>query len=390
MKKILLAGFAALAATALFAHDMPVVKKFTFDYDKLWTDTTNCIETPASMRMRQPIARWKGKPVEYNHDFYYLEYIVWECDSARIINPALELDSLNVAQNTVTFRHGLKTMEVDFSRPDAFTKLATFVAPPEDWRSEGMTYGYEEYFEHSEKGTLTFPRLVRIISIFPEDSLLQSRYFLCLSDYCKTDPAKDFTSFCNNFARKDYHEFIKKRSYNPESKFRPLPPDVLPDAEYLAEIGNDTYYIFPEYVSDKLLTFGLRRNENSISETVYRSYDPATGKMLTANDIFNAENAVAIAELYLEHLNKYCLNYRMDFPLADDKGNYYVKINTNEVFDKNKGLDAVGAVAFNDEGCIFEFDFNANGIPEYRKEAFVVPYEEIGKYLKPAYRELFR
>lgn len=64
MKKILLAGFAALAATALFAHDMPVVEKFTFDYDKLWTDTTDCMETPASMRMRQPIARWKGKPVE--------------------------------------------------------------------------------------------------------------------------------------------------------------------------------------------------------------------------------------------------------------------------------------------------------------------------------------
>ena len=28
-------------------------------------------------------------------------------------------------------------------------------------------------------------------------------------------------------------------------KFRPLPPNVLPDYEYLPEISNDTYYVFP-------------------------------------------------------------------------------------------------------------------------------------------------
>lgn len=390
MKQILLAGFAALAATALFAHDMPVVEKFTFDYDQLWTDTTDCMETPKEWRVKRQIARWNGKPVEYNHDFYYLEYIVWEGDSARTVNPALEVKSVNEAKNTVTFCHGLKTMEVDFSRPDAFTELATFVAPPEDWRSEGMAYSFEEYFEHPQKGTFTNQSLVRIIAVFPDNSLLQRRYFQCLSDYYKTAPAKDFTTFCNNFARKDFSDNIRRFSSDPMIKFRPLPPNVLPDYEYLPEISNDTYYVFPEYASDKLLTFGLRRNENSIPETIYRTYDLATGKMLTAKDIFNAENAAEIVELYLEYLNKYCLNNRLELPFADEQGNYYVDALTDEVFDKAKGLDAVGAVAINKEGCIFEFDFNANGIPEYRKEAFVVPYEAIDKYLKPAYRELFR
>lgn len=113
-------------------------------------------------------------------------------------------------------------------------------------------------------------------------------------------------------------------------------------------------------------------------------------KTAPAKDIFNAENAAEIVELYLEYLNKYCLNNSLELPFADEQGNYYVDALTDEVFDKAKGLDAVGAVAINKEGCIFEFDFNANGIPEYRKEAFVVPYEAICKYLKPAYRELFR
>ena len=113
-------------------------------------------------------------------------------------------------------------------------------------------------------------------------------------------------------------------------------------------------------------------------------------KTAPAKDIFNAENAAEIVALYLEYLNKYCLNDSLELPFAYEQGNYYVDALTDEVFDKAKGLDAVGAVAINKEGCIFEFDFNDNGTPEDRREAFVVPYEKIGKYLKPAYRELFR
>ena len=35
-----------------------------------------------------------------------------------------------------------------------------------------MTYSFEEYFEHSQKGTFTNPSLVRIIAVFPDNSLL--------------------------------------------------------------------------------------------------------------------------------------------------------------------------------------------------------------------------
>lgn len=439
VKNILLAIIAATVIPGLASNRVFVpVKNSGTDIDvrtipilkeKLYVDTIGFGSETPNWGGPFVIGHCNGHDIAVGYDYNYLTHIVFVDGKPVLHDGALMVDADSVA-NRAVFQRADKSIDIDFNKPDAIARLASFIEPPKGWTRQSYTYDFGDGLNTGFINRTTY------VADIPSDSIRMRHYLKAITsqlpygeklhiiddDYLWADTVRyaeprPETNTLYDLVRAD----ALFNHINSDSYHLPMPADTMAPpmsgtarlVEYIPAIYTDTLMTINTVMNQTYPAGGCRNSQETYTTFVTRGDSVVR---LSEDEIFLPEKIDLVKRIFIEHMLTDLADAKEPITRPDEEFNicslYVSYVNNDRIFSEESyrhGFDSpyefaqynidkgdysyiqIPEVALVNGGIALTYDLSCySDFGEDGLTLLFIPYKVIKDCLRPEYRSFVK